>query len=95
MILRGLIDNAIEQTDDFASFIAYLRKDGLTVNVGKNLTLQMEGMAHAMRTGQLGKEYIIEGIIRRISSKLDPLVWKSVSSEAHYIFEREMLLFKG
>ena len=79
LILRGLIDNAIEQTDDFASFIAYLRKDGLTVNVGKNLTLQMEGMQRAMRTGQLGKNYTIEGICKRLSTKLDPLVWKSIS----------------
>lgn len=93
LILRGLIDNAIEQTDDFASFIAYLRKDGLTVNVGKNLTLQMEGMQRAMRTGQLGKNYTIEGICTRLSTKLDPLVWKSISEEAHYISEREMLLF--
>lgn len=93
LILRGLIDNAIEQTDDFASFIACLRKDGLTVNVGKNLTLQMEGMQRAMRTGQLGKNYTIEGICTRLSTKLDPLVWKSISEEAHYISEREMLLF--
>lgn len=93
LILRGLIDNAIEQTDDFASFIAHLRKDGLTVNVGKNLTLQMEGMQRAMRTGQLGKNYTIEGICTRLSTKLDPLVWKSISEEAHYISEREMLLF--
>ena len=93
MMLRGLIDNAVEQTDDFASFIAYLRADGLTVNVGKNLTLQMEGMQRAMRTGQLGKNYTIEGICKRLSTKLDPLMWKSISEEAHYISEREMLLF--
>lgn len=93
MILRGLIDNGIEQTDDFASFIAYLRADGLTVNVGKNMTVQMEGMVHAMRTGQLGKNYTIDGICMRLATKLDPLVWKSVSAEAHYITEREMLMF--
>lgn len=93
MILRGLIDNAIEQTDDFAAFIAYLRADGLTVNVGKNLSLQMDGMQRAMRTGQLGKNYTIEGICQRLSTKMDPLVWKSISEEAHYISEKEMLLF--
>ena len=93
MILRGLIDNAIEQTDDFAAFIAYLRADGLTVNVGKNLSLQMDGMQRAMRTGQLGKNYTIEGICQRLSTKMDPLVWKSISEEAHYISEEEMLLF--
>ena len=93
MMLRGLIDNAIEQTDDFAAFIAYLRADGLTVNVGKNITLQMEGMQKAMRTGQLGKNYTIAGICRRLSSKLDPLVWKSISEEAHYISKKEMLIF--
>ena len=88
ILLRGLIDNAIEQTDDFAAFIAYLRADGLTVNVGKNLSLQMEGMSHAMRTGQLGSNYTIEGICSRLASKLDPLVWKSVSEQSHYISER-------
>ena len=93
ILLRGLIDNAIEQTDDFAAFIAYLRADGLTVNVGKNLSLQMEGMSHAMRTGQFGSNYTIEGICNRLASKLDPLVWKSVSAQSHYISEREMLLF--
>lgn len=93
MILRGLIDNAIEQTDDFAAFIAYLRADGLTVNVGKNLSLQMDGMQRAMQTGQLGKNYTIEGICQRLSTKMDPLVWKSISEEAHYISEKEMLLF--
>lgn len=93
MMLRGLIDNAIEQTDDFASFIAYLRMDGLTVNVGKHLSLQMDGMSHAMRSGQLGSNYTIDGICKRLSTKLDPLVWKSISDEAHYISEREMLMF--
>ena len=93
ILLRGLIDNAIQQTYHFAAFIAYLRADGLTVNVGKNLSLQMEGMSHAMRTGQLGSNYTIEGICSRLASKLDPLVWKSVSEQSHYISEREMLLF--
>jgi len=29
ILLRKLIDHAIEQTDDIESFIAYLRADGL------------------------------------------------------------------
>lgn len=93
MLLSKLIDHAIEQTDDFASFIAYLRKDGLQVNVGKHLSLQLDGMAKPMRSGRLGEDYTISSICRRISTKRDPIVWKGIREQAHYISEKEMLLF--
>lgn len=93
MLLSKLIDHAIEQTDDFASFIAYLRKDGLQVNVGKHLSLQLDGMAKPMRSGRLGEDYTIYSICRRISTKRDPIVWKGIREQAHYISEKEMLLF--
>ena len=93
MILSRLIDHAIEETDDFAGFIAYLRKDGLQVNVGKYLSLQLDGMAYPMRSGRLGDEYTIESICRRISEKMDPIVWKGIGKHSHYISEKEMLLF--
>lgn len=92
-LLRAFIDNAVEQTDDFASFVAYLRADGLAVNIGKSITLQMEGMAHAMRTGQLGSDYTVEGICRRLSSKSDPIVWKEIGKHSHYLSEKEMMYF--
>ena len=72
LLLRKLIDHAIEQTDTFDAFIAYLRKDGLTVNVGKNISVQMEEMPKAMRTGQLGSNYKISAILERLETKYDP-----------------------
>ena len=62
MLLCKLIDHAIEETDDFASFVAYLRKDGMQVNVGKHLSLQLEEMASPMSSGRLGEDYTIDGI---------------------------------
>ena len=74
MLLCKLIDHAIEETDDFASFVAYLRKDGMQVNVGKHLSLQLEEMASPMRSGRLGEDYTIDGICRRLAAKKAPLV---------------------
>ena len=92
-ILRKLVDYAVEQTDDFAAFIAYLRSEGLVVNVGKTVTLQMEGMEHAMRIGQLGENYTPDALRRRLASKLDPIVWKGIGPHAHYISQKDMLSF--
>ena len=72
MLLRKLIDHAIEQTDTFEAFIAYLRDDGLKVNVGKHISVQMEEMPKAMRTGQLGSNYKISSILERLETKYDP-----------------------
>lgn len=73
ILLRKLIDHAIEQTDTFDAFIAYLRADGLTVNVGKQISVQMEEMPKAMRTGQLGENYSIKSIQERLLTKFDTL----------------------
>ncbi len=73
-MLRGLIDNGIEQTDSFDAFVAYLRKDGIKVNVGKQITLQTDEMPKAMRTGQLGENYTLSGIIHRLETKFNPFV---------------------
>lgn len=72
ILLRKLIDHAIEQTDSFDAFIAYLRADGLTVNVGKNISVQMKDMGKAMRTGQLGENYSLRAIKERLETKYDP-----------------------
>ena len=82
MMLRSLIDIAIEQTDEFDAFIAFLRDQGLIVNVGKNITLQTDEMPYAMRTGQLGERYSIEAIKGRIDEKYNPL--KSVKAGDYY-----------
>ena len=74
MLLRTIIDIAIEQTDSFDAFVAYLRKDGTKVNVGKQISIQMDGMPKAMRTGQLGENYSMSGIARRLENKFNPFV---------------------
>lgn len=72
ILIRKLIDYAIEQTDTFDAFIAYLRADGLTVNVGKQISVQMEDMPKAMRTGTLGENYTLKNIQERLLTKFDP-----------------------
>lgn len=82
MILRNLVDIAIEQTDEFDAFIAYLRKEGLTVNVGRNITLQTDDMPFALRSGQLGENYSINAIKKRLDSKYNP--FKEVIAGDYY-----------
>lgn len=72
IMLRNLVDIAIEQTDEFDVFVAYLRNEGLTVNVGRNITLQTDEMPFALRSGQLGDNYSISAIKKRLDSKYDP-----------------------
>ena len=93
VLLRKLIDHAIEQTDDIASFIAYLRADGLEVNVGKHISVEMDDMVKAMRTNQLGDNYTTKAIVRRLATKMDPLIWKGVGEHSHYLPQREMVNF--
>ncbi len=89
-ILRGLIDQAIEQTDSFDAFVAYLRKDGMKVNVGKQITVQVEEMPKAMRTGQLGENYGLKGIMRRLEDKFNPFVQGSSGDYYAAILPEEM-----
>ena len=93
VLLRKLIDHAIEQTDDVAAFIAYLRADGLEVNVGKHISVVMDDMVKAMRTNQLGENYTAKAIVRRLATKMDPLIWKGVGEHSHYLPQREMVNF--
>lgn len=93
ILLRKLIDNAIEQTDDVAAFIAYLRADGLEVNVGKHISVEMDDMVKAMRTSQLGDNYTAKAIVRRLATKMDQLIWKGVGEHSHYLPQREMVNF--
>jgi len=71
ILIRKLIDYAIEQTDTYDAFIAYLRADGLIVNVEKHISIQMEDMPKAIRTGQLGENYSIKSIQERLLTKFD------------------------
>lgn len=82
IMLRDLVDIAIEQTDSFDAFIAYLRKEGLIVNVGRNIMLQTEEMPFALRSGQLGENYSITAIKKRLDLKYDP--FKAVVAGDYY-----------
>ena len=93
ILLRKLIDHAIEQTDDIESFIAYLRADGLEVNVGKYISVEMDDMTRPMRTNQLGENYTPQAIVRRLATKQDPLIWNSVGEHSHYLSKRELVNF--
>jgi len=93
IILRKLIDHAIEQTDDVAAFIAYLRADGLEVNVGKHISVEMDDMVKAIRTSQLGENYTAKAIVRRLATKMDPLIWKGVGEHSHYLPKKELVNF--
>jgi len=93
ILLRKLIDHAIEQTDDIESFIAYLRADGLEVNVGKHISIEMDDMTRPIRTNQLGDNYTPQAIVRRLATKQAPLVWNSVGEHSHYLSKRELVNF--
>lgn len=82
MMLREMVDIAIEQTDEFDAFVAFLRDQGLIVNVGKTMTLQTEEMPFAIKSGQLGENYSMPSIRKRLDSKYDP--FKSVVAGDHY-----------
>ena len=90
ILLRKLIDHAIEQTDTFDAFIAYLRADGMTVNVGRNISVQMDDMAKAMRTGQLGENYSVGSIKERLTTKFDSFRKGQASDFYEAIMPEEM-----
>lgn len=90
ILIRKLIDHAIEQTDTIDAFIAYLRADELTVNVGKQISIQIEDMPKAIRTGQLGENYSIKCIQERLLTKFDPFRKGHVSDFYESIMPEEM-----
>lgn len=69
MDLRKMIDKAIETANDFDDFLTDMRMAGVTVNVGKYISVQTEGMDKAMRTYRLGSNYTRDSIIARIQSR--------------------------
>ena len=71
--LRNLIDIAIENSNDFDEFIKYLRDEGVSVNVGKHISLKIDGMNKAIRSHQLGADYTVDAIAERLRTKKDAL----------------------
>jgi len=93
IMFRKAIDLAVEEADDFASFVEELRSMGLTVNVGKHISLRMDGMGKAIRSGQLGEEYTIGAIKDRIATKKDPFVELRMKHHVKEIKEREVVTY--
>lgn len=69
MDLRKMADRAIENANSFDDFLTDLRLAGATVNVGKHISIQIEGMDKAMRTHRLGSNYTRDAIVSRIQSR--------------------------
>lgn len=76
--LRQAIDNAIELSDDFETFITNLRSLGVRVNCGKYLSVRMDGMTKAVRSFRLGSRYSLEVIKDRILTKREELIRSEV-----------------
>jgi len=91
IMLRKAVDLAIEEADDFVSFVNELKGMGLTVNVGKHISLRMDGMVKAVRSGQLGEEYTIAAIKERIANKKAPLIELHIKHHVKEIKEREVV----
>ncbi len=72
--LREAVDEAIERSDDYDSFIKDLRRHGIQAENGKHLSLKKEGMTRAIRSYRLGSRYTVDAIRSRILTKREEMV---------------------
>lgn len=93
IMLRKAIDLAVEEADDFDEFLKELRDGGIVANVGKHLSLRMEGMVKAVRSGQLGEGYSIDAIKERIATKREPFIKLSIDHHVKSIEAREVVTY--
>lgn len=93
MNFRKAIDLAIEEADDFDSFVKELQNTELTVNVGKFLSLKTEEMSRPMRSYQLGAEYTVEAIKERIRVKKYDFVRLEMEALAKGMDTSQMLIY--
>lgn len=82
MDLRKAIDLAIEKSFSMDDFITELNLADVSVNVGKHISLQLDGMDKAMRTHQLGSNYTKEAILERIQNRCLAFEKKDVGTYA-------------
>lgn len=68
--LRQCIDRAVENSNTFDDFVKELKIMGLSVRVGKYLSVSTENMNKPIRSFRLGNNYTIESITNRISNRL-------------------------
>ena len=69
MSLRSEIDRAIENSDSFEDFIAFLRKKNISVHVGKHISLLLPELNKPIRTHNLGNNYTRDAIVERILTR--------------------------
>ena len=95
MMLRERVDVAIERSDDFDSFLADLKNQGLSVNCGKHLSLKADGMTRAVRSHRLGSRYTIEMIRDRILNKREEMIRSEVFDHTRSGTSPAGIYFKG
>ncbi|MCR5338999.1 MAG: relaxase/mobilization nuclease domain-containing protein [Lachnospiraceae bacterium] len=78
MDLRQAVDEAIERSNDYDSFLNDLKEQGIQVRSGKHLSLKTEGMSRAIRSYRLGSRYTVENIADRILKKREELIRSEV-----------------
>lgn len=93
IMLRKAIDLAVEEAEDFEEFLKEIRDAGIVANVGKHLSLRMDGMVKALRSGQLGEGYSIDAIKERIATKKEPFIKLSMEHHVKSIEPREVVSF--
>lgn len=93
IMLRKAIDFAVEEAEDFASFVQELREMGLIINIGKHLSLRMDGMSKAVRSNQLGDGYTLGAIRERIETKRDPFIGLHMKHHVKTIEKKEVVNF--
>jgi len=93
IMLRKAIDLAVEEAENFEEFIKEIRDGGIVANVGKHLSLRMEGMIKAVRSGLLGDGYSIEAIKERIVTKREPFIRMSMEHHVSNIKPREVVSY--
>lgn len=76
--LRQAVDEAIEREESFDDFLKDLKKQGLSVNCGKYLSLKAKGMSRGIRSYRLGSMYTVEAIRDRILNKREELIRSEV-----------------
>lgn len=66
--LRKAIDEAINNADDFAGFIAQMQVKGYNIKMGKHISFKNDNMKRFMRSSTIGIDYTEAGIKNRINS---------------------------
>lgn len=81
--MRKIVDQAIEESNNFDEFVELLRLAGVTVNIGKYISLKTSDMRKAIRTHQLGGNYTKDAIVERIATRMDAFENLNFSTSDH------------